>query len=374
MNKKKVLILCYSNVATDPRVQRQIAALRMDYSIEVCATGDSGISDIPFYPIYVTPPRSLIRKMKRAWWLFTIQAEAFYWDARKKKLAVELSAKNYDVVIANDIATLPLALRIADKRSKVYFDAHEYHPEEWTSLEWKLFYRPAIRYLCKKYIPKVDCFSTVTESIAEAYKKFIGIKPIVITNAGGYQDLHPTPVKSVIELVHHGAAIRDRKLERMIDMMEHLDNYILYLMLTPVNKAYLEYLKKKAGNKVKFIPPVPQYDVCKTLNQFDIGVYILPPTNFNNLYALPNKIYDFIQARLCVAVSPNPEIKNIVKHYDLGVVSDDFSPAGMAAAIRNLAAEKILFHKEQSHMYARALSADRNVKKINELVTGLFKK
>ncbi len=34
MNKKKILILCYSDLKSDPRVQRQIEALQPDFNIE----------------------------------------------------------------------------------------------------------------------------------------------------------------------------------------------------------------------------------------------------------------------------------------------------------------------------------------------------
>ena len=37
--------------------------------------------------------------------------------------------------------------------------------------------------------------------------------------------------------------------------------------------------------------------IVRTINQFDLGVYLLPPVNFNSAHALPNKFFEFIQAR-----------------------------------------------------------------------------
>lgn len=369
MDKKKVLILCYGNLASDPRVQRQITALKPDYSIEVCAAGNSGINDIPFYRIYGNPRFSLARKMKRALWLFTGQFELFFWDDYKKKLAAELSSKNYDAIIANDIQTLPLALRIAGEHSRVYFDAHEYHPKEWASLKWKLLYRPFIHYLCKTYIPKADSFSTVSESIADEYKKFTGIKPVMITNAGRYQELSPSSAQMPVKLIHHGAAIPERKIEAMIEMMQYLpERFVLYLMLSPFNQKYLDKLKRKKNNKVQFVPPVPSDKICMEINKYDVGVFLLPPVNFNYQHALPNKIFEFVQARLAIVTTPNPEMKNLINKYNLGKVSENYTPRSMAEAVAEVA-EKISYFKSQSHKYARELSAEPNYRLIRELVS-----
>ena len=367
MDKKKVLILSYGNLASDSRIQRQIAALAPDFTIEVCARG--GITGIPFHQIYKKPRPSLVRKIKRFTWLFTGKFESFYWDDYKKNLTANLSQKNYDSIIANDIQTLPLALKIAGNRSKVYFDAHEYHPGEWSSLKWKLLYQSYINYLCKTYIVKANSFSTVNESIAVEYQKFSGVKPVVVSNAGEYRHLSPSSSQMPIKLIHHGAAIRERRIEEMVEIMEHLPHhFILYLMLTPLDQKYLDELKRKSNDKVKFIAPVAPDKICDEINKFDIGIFLLPPFNFNYQYALPNKIFEFVQARLAVVTTPNPEMKNMVDKYDLGKTSAGYSPKSMAEAIIEIA-EKIPYFKSQSDKYASELSAENNYRLIREMVS-----
>jgi hypothetical protein len=369
MDKKRALILCYTNFVSDPRVRRQIAALMPDFKIEVCAESDRDVKDIPFYLIYKLPSFSLSRKVKRLFWLLTRHFESFYWDDYKKKLVTELSPKKYDVIIANDIHTLPLALRIAGGYSKVYFDAHEYHPKEWASLKWKLLYKPNINYLCRTYIPKVNSFSTVSESISKEYYKFVGIQSFVISNASEYQELSPSPSQLPIKLIHHGAAIPERRIEKMIKMMDYLPNhFILYLMLTPLDQKYLLKLKKKESKKVKFIPAIPFDKICIEINKFDIGVFLLPAVNFNYHYALPNKIFEFIQARLAVVTTPNPEMKKLIEKYHLGKASTNYTPESMAEAVLNVA-EKIPYFKSQSHKYAKELSAESNYRIIRKLVS-----
>ena len=154
MIRKKILILCYNHLRSDPRVQRQILALKKDFTIEVCAYSDSGHDDIMFHEIYKTPEFSILRKLKRASQFYFRFYDSFYWDTYKLQLKELLSARSYDIIIANDIQTLPLALGIAAKQGKVYFDSHDYHPREFDAdLLWRIFNKPYIKHLCKKYIP-----------------------------------------------------------------------------------------------------------------------------------------------------------------------------------------------------------------------------
>ncbi|HEX8399466.1 MAG TPA: hypothetical protein VF644_18675, partial [Pyrinomonadaceae bacterium] len=100
-----------------------------------------------------------------------------------------------------------------------------------------------------------------------------------------------------------------------------------------------------------------------------VGIYSLAPTNFNNKYALPNKLFEFIQGRLAICIAPSPEMVRIVKEFDLGIVADDFTPQAIAAAIKSLTTEKITRFKAQSDKSARELSAENNREKFLRLVS-----
>ena len=373
---KKVLIIAYSHLGSDPRIQRQIKALKNNFEIEVAGYSDSGDATIPYYPIYKEPAFSLKRKFKRFIQFITHQFDRYYWDSGKKNIVAQLLKNNYAVIIANDIQTLPLALAIASNHSKVYFDAHEYHPREFEDMFlWKLFNQPYVRFLCKKYIPQAAAFSTVSENISLEYEKYIGKKPVVITNATDFQRIHPTPGKSgKIRIIHHTAAIRSRKTELMIETMSFLDERFEFdLILVGNDLGYINELKKQAEGKpnIRFLPPVPYKEICSFTNMYDIGMFLLPPTNFNYLHGLPNKVFEFVQARLALAVSPNPEMAKLVKAYDLGVIADDYSPEAMANAIKKMTAERIMHYKQQAELHAKTLSAEENMKKINEIILAL---
>jgi hypothetical protein len=123
---------------------------------------------------------------------------------------------------------------------------------------------------------------------------------------------------------------------------------------------------------VKIIPSVGGSQVVEFIHQYDIGVYILPPLSFNSANSLPNKLFDFIQARLAIAIGPTPEMANIVNTYNLGIVADDFTPQSLAKKINSLTVEEISFFKTQSNKFAKELSAEKNKIILNDLVTELL--
>jgi glycosyltransferase involved in cell wall biosynthesis len=378
MSKPNILILSFSKLHSDPRILRQYEALKKTCTISTCAYSPFNDSNIPFYQIYEGLSFSLLRKIKRLFQFVTRQYDNLYWDNNKKRVAAIFKNHNFDVIIANDISSLPLALKIADNKAKVFFDAHDYHPQEFEeSFKWRLLHQPSVKYLCKKYIPKADVFTTASEGFVSIYEKFTGCKPLVITNAPFYCELSPTPVSSdYIKLVSHGAAIPTRKLELMIEMMNYLDKrfHLDFLLLGDIN--YINKLKKLASSNIniRFLPPVNTSEIPVFTNSYDLGVYILNPSSLNNRLLSPNKMFEYVQARIGAIVSPNQEIARFVKKYDIGIVVKDYSPKSMAEVIKNLSIEQIMHFKNQAHKNARALSAEENMKKINEIVLGLASK
>ena len=246
------------------------------------------------------------------------------------------------------------------------FDAHEYALRENEELwHWRWFEAPMIRYLCKEYIPRADAMMTVCPGIVDAYRDLTGVQASVVTNAPEYNELAVRPHRSgqPIQMVHHGGLSRSRKLENMIYLMDHLDQrFELNLVLVGTDPAYrrqLEQLAARTG-RVRFVPPVGMRELPAFLNQFDLGLYLLEPLNFNNLHSLPNKLFEFIQARLAVAVGASPEMAEVVKRTQVGVVGADFQPKSLAVLLNALSSDDINRFKHRAAAAAWEMSAERN--------------
>lgn len=360
---KSVLIISFSVIHSDPRVMRQVRLLEHVHKVTVAGFGRAPEADIEFIALD-KPPAGLLQKGIWASKLLLGAFESYYWSLPQVRHAKRLlGERRFDLILANDISALPLALDLA-QGCPVLMDAHEYSPREFDDkLLWKLLFGRYHHDLCKRYLPKAAAMTTVCQGIAQEYEREYGVPCKVIHNAPLDQKLSPSAVDAErIRLIHHGSAIRSRHLGVMIEMMKHLDaRFTLDFMLVETDAAYMAELRAaaQADPRIRFIEPVAMQDICQRLNEFDVGVYLLPPVNFNHEHALPNKFFEFIQARLAVAIGPSPEMATLLRQYDCGVVATSFEPQALASALQALDAQAVSRFKSASNVAAGDLNYER---------------
>lgn len=361
MPRPSLLIISFSRVVDDARVLKQVKLFAEDYEVTSCCYGPApaGVAhhvQIPDELVYWAYPRPLValRQFRAAYWRNPVVSH----------LAKQLPRGTYDVVLADDVDTVPLALSL-EPRGGVHADLHEFAPRMKEDLtRWRLFVAPLMRWLCREHVTRCVSVTTVGDGIAAEYAKDFGLAPKVVTNAAPYAELSPTPTTEPIRLVHSGAARGDRHLDLMVDALALVDRPMtLDFYLTPNDPAYLERLRARVADlpQVTIHPPVPYAELSGVLNAYDVGVYILPPVNFNNAWALPNKFFDFVQARLAVVLGPSPEMAALVRRHGFGVISDDFTAESFARALESLTPGAVDGYKAAANAVAHELSSDAQV-------------
>ena len=360
----EVLILSFSRIASDPRVMRQIRLLEPRCSVTVVGYGAKPDANVQFQGLALQRagvPKKLFWAVKLLFGLF----DSYYWSRPEVRSSDRmLKGRAFDLVIANDISALPLALRISAGRP-VVIDAHEYSPlefeDQWL---WRLLFGRYQHHLCRSFLPSAAAMVTVCKGIADEYALRYGVAPEVVENAPNFHDLQPSRLEpGRIRLVHHGAAIRSRRLELMIDVIKNLDHrFTLDLMIAGNDATYLSELHKRAAGdpRIRFVPPVPLARICNALNSYDVGIYLLPPVNFNHRHALPNKFFEFVQARLGVAIGPSPEMARFVEDYGFGVVASSFEPTEFAAMLMRLTPSDVERYKRAADRAASSMNFERS--------------
>ena len=137
--------------------------------------------------------------------------------------------------------------------------------------------------------------------------------------------------------------------------------FTLDLFLTPNDPGHLAEIAERAGSSstVRLNDPVPYARLLAILNAFDVGVHVLPPLNFNNEWALPNKLFDYIQARLGVIVGPSREMASYVTEYGIGRVADGFDASAIAEVLAGVHVDDVAAWKASAEVAAEELSAER---------------
>ena len=289
---------------------------------------DPGIEGVQF--VDVSPrPKTMPQKALKALRLKMGRFEAAYRsEDAVRRTNNALREHDFSLIVANDIDTLPLALECRGQ-ARVLFDAHEYAPREFEHwFLWRFFMQDYKEHLCRTRIPQVGAMTTVGPAIADEYARVFGVRPSVVLNAPYYRAAPPVPRDGdIIRMVHHGGASPLRRLEIMIDAMALLDErFQLDFMLVPNDPGYVKALKNRASSdpRIAFVPPVAPDDVVEKLSHYDVGLCTYAPYSFNGLHSLPNKFFDFIQARLCIAAGPLPEVARLVEQNKCGVMTKDF--------------------------------------------------
>lgn len=371
---KCALVMCASNPSCDPRPNRFVKFLKGQYRVTIVSNGPADETENERLALADKPKRSVFEKALLLTRYLLRQHEQIVWSGRRRRVCDKCCKTAFDLVVCHDLELLPMALRIR-KTGKVLFDAREFYPCQMADRAvWRLLVKPFNEYLCKRYLNQIDSMITVSRGLAREYEKRFGIHPRVIMSLPDPEQVNPSSVEpEKIRLVHHGAAIPSRNLETMIEMMDYVDErFSLDLMLVPnARKRYWRKLKAMANRRpnVRVIGPVAFSDIVPFLNQYDIGLYILPPGNLNLKYALPNKLFEFIQARLAVAIGPSVEMRKIVEQCDCGVVAPDFFPKSMAALLNELDFQEIRHFKRQAHRAAQLLNWDENVPRIQDVIS-----
>jgi len=367
---QKILIICFSNLKKDPRVYRQIINLKDDYEVTAVGLNDPEIDGVKF----VQAEKHKYTRKER--WLLKLGFyEQVYWKNEITELKEKLLQEKFDLIISNDIDTLPLVIEAA-QGAKIIYDAHEYYPEQTNNFVWKFFHQDYYNYLCRKYMKKADAVFSVSKPIINEYRNNFDIEPLLYTNAAEYYDLKPSETGDKIKIIYHGRAAGIRGTDRMIELAKHLDDRFTLDLMVIGDHEYIKMLvnKAKKTSNTKVILPVTREDLVKYTNNYDIGLYLAKEeSSFNVKNMLPNKFFEYIQARLMLAIGPTKEMARITKEYDLGIVSEKFDPKELAEKINSLTKEQVMYYKNQSHKAAKELNSENNIKSLKSVAKNLLK-
>lgn len=369
-DKVSVLVMCLADPSGSPRPRRVIELCKnLGYFVSVASYPISGFLYIDKHYTINCPRKNFLFKVLR--WLKSLLFLSLGAIFKSKVIRDllnnlrygvhnlnNLKNERYNIIIVEDLQLLPVSFMIKNN-AKIIFDAREYYPRQnEESLFFRLFEKHERIRLCNEYLTKCDQLLTVSNGLAKEYKNEFGVDMEVLRSTPNYVHFHiKFPDKSLIRLVHHGYAGQNRKIECMIEVMKYLDDrFCLDLYLTE-NHKYIERLKLQSRDcsRIRFLNPVPYDKILPMLNKYDIGLFLLQPTGFNKTYCLPNKLFEFIQARLAVAIGPSPDMSEIVNEYQCGVVAPSFNPESLAECLSKLTTDDIDIMKQNSDKAAKEL-------------------
>jgi len=323
---KRIIVSVSNDLVSDNRVHKVCSSLQK-MGFEVLLVGRK----LP-HSIAVKRPYSTQRMR-----LFFRKGPLFYAEYNFRLFLLLLFAK-CDILLSNDLDSL-LANYLASKiRNKpLVYDSHEYFTEvpelinrPRTQKIWELLER--------KIVPRLKYAYTVCNSIAAVYQEKYGTNFRVVRNLPLTRTTRFNKTEQANKIILYQGAINiARGLEQAILAMHHIENAKLVIAGDGDIKSKLEALvkQKNLNDKVEFTGRLPLEKLAEITAQANLGLSIEEDYGLNYRFALPNKLFDYIQAEVPVLVSNLPEMAAIVKKYQVGEVTPSLNPEILAQKMQD---------------------------------------
>jgi glycosyltransferase involved in cell wall biosynthesis len=313
-------------------------------------------------------------------------------DAKSRSFAAKsymaLNEHRYDYCQAHDTHALLAAFTVARKTgAKIIYDALEITEDRSGTVldgspRWLRWWEKR----CEgKIIRSAEKVLAIGPALAQWTADYYGIeKPVVVRNCSFYreqeenaqirQDLKLEEGEKVAVVV--GSIYQGQGLEQLIECVKNLVPGIHLAALGPeAQSGFVDQMKrlskeKGADKRFHILPPQPPSSLISYLSGADIGVIARQNTCLNNLYSLPNKVFEMVMARLPIASSRLPNIEALIEEYEIGLIFDETNSGDIAATINamfqpeayrrfkaavNEAAKKLCW-EEEAQRYIQAIA------------------
>lgn len=260
------------------------------------------------------------------------------------RLFITLLFTRFDTVTANDLDTLLPCFIIAKlRRKKIVYDSHELFTEVP-----ELQTRPRVRAVWlrieRSIVPQINHTSSVCQSIAHYYTQRYQQQVSVIRNVPLRCNKlpHAAPIPNAFRkkklILYQGTFNAMRGIEQAIEAMQWIDSAVLMLVGYGPLEIKLRELTQQLHleQSVWFVGRIAPEHLYAYTQLAHIGLSIELDYGLNYRYALPNKMFDYIQCHVPSLVSRLPEMQQIIEKYHIGYLLESHNPKQIATQLTQI--------------------------------------
>lgn len=363
---KQVIVSVTNDITTDQRVHKVCTSLT-EMNFNVTVIGRKLKNSIPINRKYSTYRFKLL-----------FNKGVLFYAEYNLKLFLKLLFTKKDILLANDLDTL-LPNYLASKlfKTKLVYDSHELFTEVPELID-RTFVKNTWLRIEKFIVPKLKHNYTVCNSIANYYNSkyntnFKTLRNLPFKTTNNLNGTFPFNTNNQKIILYQGALNKGRGLELMIETMKRIDNVIFVIIGSgDVEKQLVLQVKKlNLQEKVKFISKITPKALQKLTPLADLGLSIEEDLGLNYRFALPNKVFDYIQAQVPILVSDLIEMKQIVEQYNVGEIILDRSPTALANQITAMLQKGKSLYSKQLIKASNELIWEKESEKLIEIINNL---
>ncbi len=206
----------------------------------------------------------------------------------------------------------------------------------------------------KNNFKKADALLTVSETLQDWLQENIEKETHVIRNARPFFfDLDRNALRREIDVDENATIIAQINtlgppygIEETIEALAGLpEDHVLVLIGRYMNDEFENHINQqidrlKLGKRVFYLGVRQAEEMIHLTSGADVGICVLDKARGNNRHALPNRLFDFIAARIPVVGSDTGDIGRVIENYDMGEVIDSRDPQQISAAIEKVLKKK----------------------------------
>jgi glycosyltransferase involved in cell wall biosynthesis len=177
-------------------------------------------------------------------------------------------------------------------------------------------------------------------------------------------------------LIYQGALNIGRGIELMIEAMRHLPEYRLVIAGFGSIEDLLQKLAaaRPFAKQISFTGYLMPMELRKLTATAILGMSLEADKGASYHFALPNKLFDYIQAGVPVLVSDLPEMRAVVVEHGVGEVLpvDERTPEKLALRIRGLCedVDKYAAYRSNCQQAAKLLVWENEVPRLRAIFEG----
>jgi glycosyltransferase involved in cell wall biosynthesis len=357
-------MLVLQDITYDSRVKREAKTLSqagyrvkiLDWEYPLDSSDGRTLQRESLNGVEVSRIRILTRGLPRNAFFRGIKYLEYLWAAFRQAVR-----ERADIYHAHDLYPLvPAFLGAKLRRAKVIYDAHELWTEQARiSNSVARVWRKIERFL----LPRVDAVLTVNEALAKVLHVEYGAKkPVVVMNCQPHANPERTlklaeflknkGIQGKRIVLYQGGLMPGRGLSQLVHAFEFLEeDIVLILMGDGTLKQELSVLVRQLGlgDRIAFHPLVLPDVLLTYTASADLGVVICENTCRNNYLCLPNKLFEYLAAGIPIVMCDFPELRKLLRKYEVGREFDPSSPKSIASAIQFCLADPARYERMRAN-------------------------
>ena len=401
-----ILFLTTSNLATNPRLLKEVQAASLKYRTSILcfqlgnwsdALDAQLLSTIPNVTINYIPGHrkkflpwlltTVAHKVAvKLWPLFTKNAFLAAIASNKRSLQLYchllLHKKKYaasDFLVAHNLGALYPAQQLSRWLDVPFtFDVEDYHPGERIVHDTRQE-KTRRELLMQSLLPKARFVTAASPLISAEVETLAGVKVQYISNSfysSEFAFADPSAQEEVKFVWFSQNISHGRGLELLLTA---LDKIAFKFSLTLIGNLYEAFAKEWIAGRayIKVLPPMEQAALHKQLATYDIGLALeISEVDLNKQLALSNKIFAYLQAGLFVVATDTRAQEQLLQqlpgHGLISQQTEEDMRKSVIFVLDHLA--RIREEKEKRFENAFSLAYEREEKLLLSLWDGLVSK